>query len=105
MTRGPGRWAVRLLIVVVVIAAIVGLGYLWRASSLASIITDGGREHRPHNGDGGDRFDRFRNDGAFSLGNIDELVQTVFIGVAVLAGVVIIDRVRRARRPVNPSQR
>lgn len=94
----------RLLVVAVVIAAIVGLGYLWRSSSLASIITDGGGDRRPPDG-GGDRFDRFRDSGAFSLGNIDELLQTMFIGVAVLAGVVFIDRARRQRRPVDPSQR
>ena len=54
-------------------------------------------------GDGRPPGDRFRGGGtAFSLGNLDDLVQTMFVGVFVLGVVVAIDKVRRRRRPVRP---
>ena len=102
--RRPGRYGLRLLVILAVTAALGGLGYLWRSSALASIVADG----RPHGGDG------FQRDGgglggrgstAFSLGNIDDLVATIVIGVAVLGVVIVIDKARRRRRPIRASMR
>ena len=96
------RYARRLLIAIVVIAAIVGLGYLWRSSSLASVITDGGHDGRGPGG-AGDVRDRLHERGgsAFSLDSIDDLLQTVLVGVLVLGAVVAIDKARRRRKPIR----
>jgi ribose/xylose/arabinose/galactoside ABC-type transport system permease subunit len=94
------RYTWRLVVVVAIIAAIVGLGYLWRGSSAASLVSDG-RDRRP----GFDGVDRFRERGSsvFGLSNIDDLLQTVLIGVVVLGVVVAIDRLRRRRKPIRSS--
>ena len=99
MTRRPGRYLLRLLVVMAVVAAVVGVGYLWRtSSSLASIVADGR--------DG--RFRRDRGRAAFSLGNISDLLTTLLIGTAVMCSVIVVDKVRRRRRKmsgagINPS--
>ena len=102
--RRPGRYGARLIVVAAVIAALVGVGYLWRASALSSVIADGGRQGR----DGFPRADGGpggRGSTAFSLGNIDDLVGTIVIGVGVLGVVMVIDRTRRRRRPIGASAR
>lgn len=102
MTRRPVRYAVRLLMVAALVAGVVGLGYLWRAnSSLASIIADGGGD-RGRAGGGG--VGNVRNGGgaAFSLGNSGDLFTTLGIGIGVLGLVIVVDKIRRRRRPVRP---
>ena len=95
------RYAVRLLVVLAVTAAIIGLGYLWRSTSAASWVSDAG-----HHGDqgagnslalpaGGDR-----RGGAAGLSSLDDLGSTILIGVGVLGVVVFIDTLRRRRNPV-----
>lgn len=76
-------------------------------SPAASIVSDG--DHGGHGGrlpsagatPIGDRF-RDRGSGGLSLSSIDDLVQTIVIGVAVMGIVVVIDRVRRHRTPIRP---
>ena len=102
--RRPGRYGCRLLVVLAITASVTGVGYLWRSSALASIVADGGPGAR----------DGFIRDGAgsggrgataFSLGNIDDLIGTIVIGVAVLGVVIVIDKARRHRRPIRMSVR
>lgn len=103
------RYARRLLVVLAFAAVIIGLAFVWRSSSAASIITDGGRpDRREIEGqpppDGTDRPERRdRRGGAAGLSSIDELGATMLIGGAVLAVVVGIDTVRRRRNPVVPK--
>lgn len=111
----------RLLIVIVAIAAVVGLGFAWRASPAAGLVADdhGGRQGReaieddddapaldtqaqdaptdgrPHKGDG-----ERGGGGGIRIDGIPELVKTMVIGTGVLAAVVAFDRARRRRRPV-----
>ena len=101
MTSGK-VWLRRLGVVVLLIGAVVALGFLWRVSPLKGLVTDGRGDRFP-GGDGRPPRDRFRGGGgAFSLGNLDDLVQTMFVGVFVLGVVVAIDKVRRRRHPVRP---
>lgn len=96
-------WLRRLAVVVVLIGAVVALGFLWRVSPLKSLVIDHHHGHRP-GGEEGPPAGGFRNrdgGGAFSLSSIDDLLQTVLVGVAVLGGVVAIDKWRRRRRPVT----
>jgi hypothetical protein len=93
VTMRRGRYARRLLAVAAVVAALVGLGFLWRSSSLASIVSDGGGGRSPQ--------DRSRGT-AFSLSNISDLVTTLLIGVGVMCFVIFIDKARRRRRPIRP---
>ena len=103
------RYSRRLLVVSAVTAAIIGLGFVWRSSPAASIITDGGRPDRREVGgqpppDGAERPERRdRHGGAAGLSSIDELGSTMLIGGAVMAAVVGIDIVRRRRNPVVPK--
>lgn len=100
MSRGR-RYAVRVLVVLAICGVLVGVMYLWRSTSLSSLVTDGrGGDRRPPGGGTFDRDRRRPGDGAaFSLSNVQDLVQTIAIGVGVLATVVVFDRVRRASRP------
>jgi len=102
---GRLRYGRRLVVVAAVVAAIVGLGFLWKHSPAASLVAD--------DRSGGDRVARAgarpRDEGfrgndhsGMSLSNIDELVQTVVIGVGILGAVVVVDRVRRTRKPIRP---
>ena len=49
--RKPGRYTVRLLVVIAVIAGVIGLGVVWRSSPAASLVSndrrfgDGGGGH------------------------------------------------------------
>ena len=43
------------------------------------------------------------NGSAFSLGNIDDLVGTIVIGVGAMGAVILIDKALRRRRPVRPA--
>ena len=88
MTR-PVRYLLRLLVVVMVMVALVGVGVLWRHSPLASIIAGGDDDHI---GDGA----------AFSLGNLGDLFSTIGIVAGTIAGVVVIDHFRRRRPPIRP---
>lgn len=103
------RYGRRLLVVLAVTAAIIGLGFVWRSSSAASIITDGGRpDRRELEGqpppDGTNRPERRdRRGGAAGLSSIDELGSTMLIGAAVLGVVVAVDTVRRRRNPIVPK--
>ncbi|MEO5723399.1 MAG: hypothetical protein ABIQ39_12125 [Ilumatobacteraceae bacterium] len=91
MTR-KRRFGQRLLVVVAVIAALIGLGYIWRSSPLASIVSDGSD------------IGRRRGDGAaFSLNNIGDLLTTIAIGVGGMSFVILIDKARRHRRPIRPA--
>ena len=100
------RYLRRLAVVCAVIAAVVGLGFLWRVSPAAGLVADGGGPRRelpagasqPRDGD----RHHLRLDGGLDLNSIDDLGQTVFIGVGVLGVVVAVDRARRRRRPVVP---
>jgi len=106
--NGRRRYAARLLVVVAIIAVVVGLGFVWRVSPAASIVSNDregreGREGRPVPAGAPapdeERFERRRKgDGGLSLGSVDEVVQTMLIGVGVMAVVVLIDRTRRRRR-------
>ncbi len=92
MTKRPARYALRLLVVAGVFAAVVGLGYLWRNSPLASIVADG-------RDDGG----RVRGSGpAFSVSNVGDLLTTMLIVAGVMCFVIVVDKVRRRLRPVRP---
>jgi hypothetical protein len=101
---------VRLLVVVAVIAAVIGLGVVWRSSPAASLVSndrrfgDGGERGGERHGDRpeGFRGDR-RGDGGAGLSSIDDLGQTVFVVAAIVGGVVVIDLARRRRRPVRPQ--
>lgn len=92
-------WLRRLGVVLLIIGAVVALGFLWRISPLKSLVLDDHGGHRP---DGGNRppRDRFGKGGAFSLSNLDDLAQTALVGVVGLVVVVAIDKVRRRRKPV-----
>jgi hypothetical protein len=87
VTRRPGRYVLRLLVVAAVVAALVGLGALWRSTSLASLVSDDGGARSGQ--DGGP---------AFSLSNISDLVTTMLIGVGVMSFVILVDSARRRRR-------
>ncbi len=104
----PARFILRLGVVAVAVAVIVGLGFLWRVSPAADLVADGGPPNRaasassnratslnPLSGDEG-RGDRGAH--GVSLSHIDDLVQTTLIQLAVLSGVVVVDRQRRSRR-------
>ena len=103
------RYSRRLLVVLAVTAAIIGLGFVWRSSPAASIITDGGRPDRreiegqpaPDGSNQPERRDR--RGGAACLSSIDELGSTMLIGVGVLAVVIAVDTVRRRRNPILPK--
>lgn len=108
--NGRRRYAARLLVIVAIIAVVVGLGFVWRVSPAASIVSNDreGRERRPVPAGAPapdeERFERRRKgDGGLSLGSVDEVVQTMLIGVGVMAVVVLIDRTRRRRRPIRPA--
>lgn len=99
---GRKVWMRRLAVVVLLIGVVVALGFLWRVSPLKGLVTDDHRGRGPA-GDGRPPGDGFRDrDGgaAFSLSRIDDLLQTVLVGVMVLAAVVAVDKWRRRRRPV-----
>ncbi len=117
------RFVRHLLAAAIVVALVVGLAFLWKGSSAASLVTndrDGRRFEQPAGGapgappDGaprppafgegdrppfGERDGRFRrDDGAFSLSNIDELASTV-VPLALIIGVaVLVDRSRRRKK-------
>lgn len=102
----PARYSRRLLVVLAVTAVIIGLGFVWRSSSAASIVTDGGRPDRREiegqpTPDGNTQPEsRDRRGGAAGLASIDELGSTMLIGIAVLGVVVAVDTVRRRRNPI-----
>lgn len=73
-----------LMVVSVVVALVVSVGFLWSHSGAASLVADGGGDRRANSG--------------ISLSNIDDLVQTVVILGLILGGVVAIDQARRRRR-------
>ena len=95
-------WVRRLGVVMLAIAAVVALGFLWRVTPLKGIVLDDHHGRRP-GGDGRPPGDGFRDrdgGGVFSLSHIDDLLQTVLVGVSVLGVVVAVDKWRRRRRPV-----
>ncbi len=94
-------WVRRLAVVLLLVGVVVALGFLWRVSPLKALVLDDHGGRRP-GGDGRPPRDRFGDSGAFSLSNIDDLLQSALIGVVVLAVVVAIDKVRRRRSPVRP---
>ena len=101
---GRKVWLRRLGVVMLVIGGVVALGFLWRVTPLKSLVLDDHRGRRP-GGDGRPPGEGFRGrdgGGAFSLGSIDDLIQTIVVGVVVLGVVVAIDKVRRRRSPIRP---
>ena len=95
------RYLRRLAVVAVIIALIIGLGYLWRSSPAASLVSDSGRRGQqsvegplalPVGEDG--------RGGAAGLSSLDDLGATILIGVGALGVVVFIDTLRRRRHPV-----
>src|SRR4051812_9284437 len=99
------------MVVFVVIGAFVAIGYVWKASPAASVVTDNHGQRQPSAGSftppdqggppGAGPDQRDTPDGGFSVSNVGDLVQTLSIQGAVLAGVVVVDGVRRRRRRVN----
>ncbi|MCU1399512.1 MAG: hypothetical protein JWN62_2621 [Acidimicrobiales bacterium] len=78
-----------LLGVSIAVGVVIAVGFAWSASGAAGIVADDG---------GGRQFDQ-RGAGGFSLSHVDDLVQTLVILALITAAVVVIDRVRRRRRP------
>lgn len=99
---GRKVWMRRLAVVVLLIAVVVALGFLWRVSPLKGLVIDDhhrrgpGGEARPP----GEGFRDRDGGGAFRLASLDDLVQTVLVGAGVLGVVVAVDKWRRRRRPV-----
>ena len=104
--NGATRYRRRLVVVVALVAAVIGLGFLWRSSPAANLVADdrtGRAEPAAPTGPlRGDAQFRSQNGGGFSLANISDLGQTVVIGVGVLGAVVVVDRFRRHRKPIRP---
>ena len=105
---GRSRYATRLLVVAAIITIVVGLGFVWRVSPVAGIVSNdhGGREGRSVPAGEPvreERDDRRKGGEGFSLGNADELVQTMVIGAGVMGAVVVVDTARRRRKPVRPA--
>jgi len=95
------RFLRHLLAVLAVIAVIIGLGYLWKASPAASLISNGGghdagRQFAPPRGNPSDQGGR-NLDGGFALGRVDDLAQTVIEVALIFGAVVLIDQARRRR--------
>lgn len=102
--------------VLLVVAAIMGLGLLWKHSGAAGLVADdqGGGARIAHpisaqpggtpplkrrvGGPGTGGPDGRDAPGLFRLSNVGDLEQTLLIELGVLAGVVIIDRTRRRLR-------
>jgi len=95
------RYLLRLLVVLAVTAAIIGLGYLWRSSPAASLVSDSGH-HGPPSVEGPLALPVGEDGrgGAAGLSSLDDLGATILIGVGVLGVVVFIDTLRRRRNPV-----
>lgn len=105
--RRPGRYVVRLVVVLAVVAAVIGLGVVWRSSSAASLVANdrGFGDRRPPAGaTGGDHFGGDRRNSAGGLSSIDDLGQTVFVVCIIVAGVVVFDKARRRRNPITPGR-
>lgn len=104
--RKPGRYTMRMVVVLAVIAGVIGLGVLWRSSPAASLVRndrrfgDGRQRHAPSPREF--RSDRGRESAA-GLSSIDDLGQTVFVVAAITAVVVVVDKSRRRRNPIRPS--
>ena len=96
----------QLLAVLAVVAVVMALGYAWKVSPAASVVSD----HRSLQTDRGSAGapppgfrpdDRGRNlNGGLSLSRADDLVQTLVVLALIIGGVVIVDRLRR--RNGNP---
>lgn len=102
----------RVLAVIGVVAVIMALGFAMKHSPAASLVSD-----RRHGAEGRgpvppgvtvtdhlDGRDGGR-DGGFDLSRADDLVQSLVILGLIVAGVVVIDRVRRRRSPVVSGSR
>ncbi|MEP6624273.1 MAG: hypothetical protein ABJC79_07505 [Acidimicrobiia bacterium] len=97
------------LVVLGVVAVIMALGFAMQHSPAASLVTDRrvdqGRAlpdgtsaaHFADNGGG--------RDGGFDITRADDLVQSLVILGLIVAGVVLVDRVRRQRAPVVSGSR
>jgi hypothetical protein len=105
------------VVVLGVVAVIMALGFAMKHTPAASLVTDGrtaGRDagrltpasaapsgrFRPFDGhDGG------RNDQGFDVSRADDLVQSLVILGLIIAGVVVIDKMRRRRAPIVDARR
>lgn len=98
--------------VVVLVGCIVGVGYTWSQSGLASLVSDDRRDGPPGRpgdaaeaqrteGDREDHRDQDRSSGGLSLSSIDDLLQTIVVEVGLGAVVVIADRSRRKRNKAH----
>jgi hypothetical protein len=100
------RFVRHLLAVLAVVAVIMALGYAWKASPAASVVSDR-RGTEPTNLPANAPASGFRADGpgrnlngGFSLSRADDFAQSVVVLGLIVAGVVIVDRLRR--RNGNP---
>ena len=98
----------RLLVVAIVVAGVVAIGYGWKHSPAANLVADHPRDSDSlgsssfgpqRDGPGG------RGNHGLSLGNLSDLGQTLFIEAAIVGGVVLIDRQRRSRRRPTDAAR
>lgn len=95
------------VVVLVVIGAFVAVGYAWKHSPAASIVTDRRGDRRfsqPSSVPAPDRLGSVdqrigtRGNHGLSVSNVGDLIQSVMIQGLVVAGVVLIDRARRLQR-------
>ncbi len=107
------KLARQILVVIGVVAVIMALGFAMKHSPAASLVSDRGhgfdsRNLVPPPGapvtanlDGRDG----RRDGGFDITRADDLAQSLVILGLIVAGVIVVDRLRRQRSPVISGSR
>ncbi len=96
----------RMVLVALVVAGIVAIGYGWKHSPAASVVVDDRQRQAATGNASFNRVpDRARDRGnhGLSFGNFPDLAQTLFVEGALVGGVVFIDLRLRARRRERQS--
>ena len=97
----------QLAVVIVVIGAFVAVGYAWKHSPAAGLVTDHRGDRQRSDGSSGPAPVRLapvdqriggRGNHGLSVSNVGDLIQSLLITVLVVAGVVFFDRARRPRQ-------
>lgn len=92
------KLARQFLVVLLVIAGFVAIGYAWKASPAASLVANQRGDRQPADGSFSPRDRGGKGNHGLSVSNVGDLIQSMAIMALVVTGVVVIDVARRQRR-------